>query len=127
MGNIFALAGRQYAAKVCAVAGVHADLLAFVDEGRNLDHEAGFRLGGLGNAGGSGRLKARLGLENSQFDRRGQLDAHCLTVVITHLDLQVRRKVLNRIAKRGALEHGLLVVHGIHEVVVVAIGVEKLH
>ena len=62
-----------------------------------------------------------------EFDGGGQLDAHGLAVVIAHLDLQVGREVFDGIAERGALEHGLLVVHRIHEVVVVAVGVEELH
>ena len=47
--------------------------------------------------------------------------------MVADLDLQVRREVLDGVAERGALEHGLLVVHGIHEVVVVAVGVEEVH
>lgn len=37
------------AAHVGAFGGVDADLFALVNEGRNLDDEAGFRLGGLGD------------------------------------------------------------------------------
>jgi len=42
------------AALVGAFAGVDADLFAFVDEGGNLNDEAGLGLGGLADAGGGG-------------------------------------------------------------------------
>jgi len=44
------------AAEVSALAGVDANLFAFVDEGGHLDDEAGFGPGGLADAGGGGRL-----------------------------------------------------------------------
>ena len=50
-----------------------------------------------------------------------------LPIVVADLDLEIGSQVLDRIAERCALEDGLLVVHRIHEVVVVAIGVEELH
>jgi len=64
---------------------------------------------------------------DGQLDGGGQVNAHGLAVVVTDLDLQIRREVLDRIAERGSLENGLLVVHRVHEVVVVAVGIEELH
>ena len=46
---------RLRAAEVGAYAGVNADFFALVDEGRNLDYQPGFELGGLGDAGGGGQ------------------------------------------------------------------------
>ena len=51
------------AAKVGAFARIHADLLAFVDEGRHLDHKASLSLGGLGDGGSRRRLEAGLGFD----------------------------------------------------------------
>ncbi len=76
------------AAHVSAFARVDADFFAFVDEGGNLDDEAGLGLGGLGDAGGSGRFQAGLGFDDRQLDRRGQVDADSLAVVVADLDLQ---------------------------------------
>src|SRR6516164_8248890 len=73
---------RLGAAEVGAFAGVDADLLAFVDEGRHLDDEAGFRLGGLGDARRSRGLEAGLRLDDREFHKRGQLDADCVAVVV---------------------------------------------
>ncbi len=62
-----------------------------------------------------------------QVDGLRQLDPDRLAVEVAHLDLQICGEVLDRIAQRGAIEHGLLVVHRIHEVVIIAVGVEELH
>src|SRR6266568_282332 len=56
------------AAEVGAFAGVYADLLTFVDEGGNLNHEAGLGLGRLGDAGSRGGLQAWLGFDDFEFD-----------------------------------------------------------
>jgi hypothetical protein len=70
------LEGRRLcAAEVGSFAGVDANLFAFVDEGRNLDDEAGFELGRLGDAGGGCGLDAGLGLDDGQLDGAGQVDA----------------------------------------------------
>ena len=45
------------AAHVGAFARIDADLLAFINEGGHLHHEAGFGLGGLGHRGRRGRLQ----------------------------------------------------------------------
>ena len=74
-------------AQVSALAGVNADLFAFIDEGWDLDNEAGFKLGGLGDAGCSGRLQARLGLHDFQLNRRRKLDAYRVAIVVADLDL----------------------------------------
>src|ERR1017187_1417725 len=87
------------AALVGPFAGVNADFLALVDEGRYLDDKAGLGPGGLGDAGGGGRLKARLGLDNCEFNGRRQVDAHCLSVVVGDLDLEVGGEVLDGVAE----------------------------
>src|ERR1039458_8779166 len=96
------------AAEVCAFAGVDADFFSFVDEGGHLDDEAGLGFGGLGDAGGGGRLEARFGFDDGQLDGGGQVDAHGLAVMVADLDLQVGGEVLDGVAQRGALENGLL-------------------
>jgi hypothetical protein len=115
------------AAHVGAFGGVDADLFAFVDEGRDLDDEAGFHLGGLGDRAGGGGLEAGFGFDDGELDEGGQLDADRVAVVVADLDLHVGGEVLDRVAEGFGLEHGLLEVNGVHEVVVVAVVVEELH
>src|SRR6266567_5413909 len=79
------------AAQISAFAGIHADLLAFIDERRHLHHQPGLELGGLGDAGSSSRLEPRLCLYDGQFHGSRQLNAHSLAVMVTHLDEEVRR------------------------------------
>src|ERR1700728_3897232 len=69
-------------AEVSALAGVHANFLAFVDEGRHLHNQACLELGRLGHARGSGRLQARFGLHHFKLDSRRQLYAHSSAVMV---------------------------------------------
>src|SRR5271163_647945 len=110
---------RLCAAEVGAFAGVDADFFAFVDEGRDLDDETGFEFGRLGDAGGCGGLDAGLGFDDGELDSAGQVDADGHAVEVADLDLQVGRQVFNCVAESGLLEHHLLVVFRVHEVVVV--------
>ena len=128
MGSPFAARLRALgAAQVGAFTGVDANFFSFVDEGWNLDHEAGFGLGGFGDAGGCRRLQSRLGFDDFEVDGLRQFNSHRLAIEIAHVNLQVRREVFDGVAKGRALEHGLLEVLRVHEVVIVAVGVEELH
>jgi hypothetical protein len=125
-GSVLADLSWLSPAHVCAFGGIHADLLALVDEGRNLDDEAGFELGGLGDGRGCGRLDAGLGLDNRHLDDERQFDTYGLAVVEADGDGEVGKEIIDGIAEGFTLEHGLLEAL-VHEVVVVAIVVEKLH
>ena len=86
------------AAEVGAFAGVYADFFAFVDEGWDLNYEAGLHFGGLGDAGGGGGLEAGLGFDDGELDGGGQVDADCVSVVVADLDLEVGRELLDCVA-----------------------------
>ena len=52
----FSRSAKLCAREVGAFRGVHPDLFTFVDEGRHLHHQPGFRLGRLGDAAGRRRF-----------------------------------------------------------------------
>ena len=92
------------AGHVGAFGGVDADFFAFVDERRDLDDEAGFGGGGLGDGAGGGGLDAGLGLDDGHLDDGGELDADGLAVVEGDGDEQVGREVFDGVAEGVALE-----------------------
>src|ERR1700712_888211 len=94
---------------VRAFGGVDANLFAFVDEGWDLDDEAGFRGSGLRDGAGGGGLDAWLGLDYRHFDEGWKLDADGLAVVAGDFDQKVGREVVDGVAEGVALEVGLLV------------------
>src|ERR1039457_2239837 len=51
---------RLRATEISALAGVNADFFALIDEGRDLDYQSGFGLGGVGYAGCSCGLEGRV-------------------------------------------------------------------
>src|SRR5687768_9636191 len=70
--------------------GVHLDALAFLDEQRHADLEAGLGARNLGHAA-AGRIAARaeLGLGNRHFDERRQLQADRIAVELVDLHEQI--------------------------------------
>src|SRR5882757_7377125 len=113
-------------ADVRAFGRIHANLLTLVDERRHRNHKPRLHLRRLGHRRRRRRLDARLGLHHRHLNYARQLDADSLAVVVAHADAQIWNQILHRVAKCFALQHRLLK-RLIHEVVVVAVVVQKLH
>src|SRR6185295_7156756 len=110
-------------------AGLGADphLVAFVDEWRHLDDEAGLERRRLDLRARGGALDAGHGLLDDQVDSGRQLDADRLDVVELDADDRVGDQVVLRVAERLAGDMDLLVGRRIHEIEMVAVVVEVLH
>src|SRR5579863_108903 len=106
---------------------IHLDLLAFIDEGRHLHHQASLRLGCLGNTRGSRALKSRLSFHHREDHCLWQLNPHRLAIKELDFDLEVRRQVIHGVAQNFLGQVGLLEVGGVHEVVAIAVGVQEFH
>src|SRR5581483_5254653 len=85
--------------QIRSLAGVHADFLAFIDEGRDLHHQSGLQLCRLHHVARGGRFQPRLGLDHGQLHRLRQFDPDRLAVVKLHFDLQIRDEVVHGLAE----------------------------
>src|SRR4029077_13192715 len=121
--NFVSLGARE----VCAFGGIDFDFFAFVDEGRHLHDQAGFRFRRLRYAGRGGALQPGLDFRHGQNYGLGQFDADGFAIEKLHLDLEIGCEVLDGVSENVAGQVSLLVVFRVHEVVVVAVVVEVLH
>jgi hypothetical protein len=111
---------------VARFGSVHANLVAFVDERRNVHHQTGFECGGLHHGAGGGFLQRGLGLHNLQVHGVRQADADGLFVVEFDFHDGVGDQVVDRFAQLFRVHLHLLVRFRIHEVEIVALFVEVL-
>src|SRR5947208_2129780 len=104
-----------------------ADLVALVDERRDVDDEAGFERRRLDLRARGRALDAGHRFLDDEIYGRRQLDADRLHVVELHTDDGVRNEVVLRVAHRFVRNVDLLVGRRVHEVVMVAVVVQILH
>src|SRR5580704_11153094 len=121
--SAFILRPRQ----IDALSRVYLDFLAFVDEGGHLHDQAGFGLRSFGDAGCGCALQSRFSFNHLEYYGLRQLNAHGLAIEEFDLDFQILDQVINGAAQNILGEMRLLVVRRVHEVVVVAVGIEELH
>src|SRR5712692_2399496 len=112
---------------VFAGLGIDSNLVALVDEGGDLNHQAGLEGRGLHLRTGGSPFDAGHGFLHDQIDGRRQLDSHRLDVVELDADQHLCDEVVLRVAERFGGDVDLVVGRRIHEVVVVAVVVEILH
>src|ERR1044072_8418061 len=75
---------------VASFAGVNANAVAFVDEGRDCDGDAVFERRGLVDVGDGRAFERRLGAGDGEFQRGWQSDAKRSALVKLYLDFQPR-------------------------------------
>ena len=115
------------AGDVAPVAGIDADDVTDVEEHGDGDDRAGLESGRLGAALDRVALETGLGLGDLEFDehRRGDAD-ELLAGILKLADIAFLEPL--GIVTHDAFGHGQLVVGlGVHEVVVLTVGVEVLH
>src|SRR5579864_8573589 len=113
--------------QVHALSRVNLDLLAFVNERRDLHHQSGLRFRGLGYAGSSGAFQSRLSFYHRENHGLRKLDAHRLAIKKFHLDLKIGDEIVHGVAQNFLGQMSLLIVRSVHEVVRVSVGIEELH
>ena len=112
---------------VFAGARVDLDLVAGVDEQRNLNHLVGLQRRRLTRAADAITLNAGVGVGDSELDGGRNLDGHDLAVVEGDDGHRVFNHVIGGITERDRCDVLLVVGLHVHEDVIVAIAVEELH
>src|SRR5215468_6613366 len=82
---------------VTAFSRVHANLLALLDEGGDLNGDAGFELRRLAYVADRGALDLRLGLDDDQRDDLRNFDADRRAFVKVHIDQRLRQQIAHRV------------------------------
>src|SRR5437773_3312408 len=114
---------RLHALDVLARARVDLDLLALLDEERDLDHEAGLELRRLVGTGPRISLHSRVGLGDREDHRRRQVDADRHTLVHRYLGLASLDQETTRGSDEVSGDMDLVVRLEVHEYEVGAVAV----
>src|ERR1700722_1573166 len=119
--------GRSGPGQVLAGAGVHLDLLAGIDEERDLEDQAGLDGGRLAGAGHPVPLEPRFGVGDGELDGGRQVDPDDLRPVELQDGVVAFLQVVGRVAQEVRRHLELLVRRRVHEHVVGAVPVQELH
>src|ERR1035438_4621767 len=106
--------------------GVDPDVIAGVDEERDVHGGPGLQGGGLGPGVGGVTLEPGIGLLHLQLDRGGQLDAEDLVVIHEQGEVDVLLEPASALADLLGREWGLVVGGRVHDHVGVPVPVEEL-
>jgi len=106
---------------------IHSDLFSGVDERGHMYYQPSFERRRLHDGRRSRTLEPRLGLHNFHIDGLGQFYADRSPVIKLHVNVEIGRQVINRIAQDVLGQVRLLVTLGVHKVVVITVIVEILH
>src|SRR3954447_22178395 len=112
---------------VIAAASIGPDAVARVDEQRDLHDETCLERRRLSCARHTIALDTRFGVGDGQLDRGRNLDRDDLTLVERDDRDRLLNHVVGGVAERSRCNMQLVVVVGVHEHVLVAVAIEKLH
>lgn len=110
-----------------ALAGVDQEHVAFVDEERHLNVQAGFDFRVLGRALRRVAFDARLGFDNLQLDAVRQVDPEDLALVAHDVDVHVFFEEVQFPLDLFFFQVDLIERFGIHERMLFTAGVQVLH
>src|SRR5262249_10129593 len=83
---------------VASFGSVDANLITFVDEGRDVDNEPGFEGGRLHDGTGSSLLQGRLGLDDFKIHGVGKIDADGFLLEEFDFDDGIGNQIVDRFA-----------------------------
>ena len=116
---------RSDALDVAAFGGVDFDFVAVIDEGRDVDDEAGLERCGLHDGAGGGLLQSGLSAGDGEVDGVGKKNAHWLAFVKFDADGKIGDEVVSGVAESVFVQGDLFVSLQVHEVVAAIVGIEE--